>query len=262
VLVSDGEREKSISGTHFISSMPVRELLQKFDPAVPAEVLRAAEKLKYRDFISIILIVNKQDLFPDNWLYIHDPEVKLGRVQNFKNWSSKMVPDQTRTSLGLEYFCFEGDGLWTATDDELIELGKREIEKVGLLKASDVEDAVVMRVPKAYPVYDGTYREALSRVREFLSGIGNLQLVGRNGMHKYNNQDHSVMTAMLAVENVLGASHNLWEVNVDREYQEEFSNGGDPLQADLIRLSSTQPANPERLNVQRQRTLEPVKSNL
>jgi protoporphyrinogen oxidase len=248
LVINSGDQKRSISGTHFISSMPIRELLQKFDPAPPASVLAAAEQLTYRDFISVVLIVNKKDVFPDNWLYVHDPEVKLGRIQNFKNWSSQMVPDQDRTSLGLEYFCFEGDGLWTSTDEQLIDLAKREIEKIGLIKARDVEDAVVTRVPKAYPVYDVTYKEALAIVRRFLSGLPNLQLIGRNGMHKYNNQDHSMMTAMLAAENVLGADHDLWEVNVDREYQEEIRQTGDARRGDLIRLNSTQPHHPERLD--------------
>lgn len=247
VEICHGTRKELVSGRHFISSMPVRELLQKFVPAVPADVLAAAEKLNYRDFISVILIVNQRDVFPDNWIYIHDPEVKLGRVQNFKNWSPQMVPDLNKTSLGLEYFCFEGDGLWTATDEELIELGKSEMEKLRLIKASDVEDAVVQRVPKAYPVYDALYKEALGVVRSFLSAINNLQLIGRNGMHKYNNQDHSMLTAMLAAKNVLGANYNIWDASVDREYQEEIGQSLDEHLNELNQLASTQPVVPERL---------------
>lgn len=213
----NGQKEL-VHGTHFISSMPIRELIQKFEPGVPEEVLKAANTLKYRDFIMIALIVNQRNVFPDNWIYIHDPAVKLGRVQNFKNWSPYMVPDPDKTCLGLEYFCFEAGELWMMTDQELIELGKRELAILGLVQACDVEDGKVVRMPKAYPVYDSSYRKLLRLVRQFLGQIENLQLVGRNGMHRYNNQDHSMLTAMLAVENILGANHDLWEVKEEQEY--------------------------------------------
>ena len=210
-----------IYGTDFISTMPVRELVQKMKPAVPKEVLEAANRLSYRDFLTVALIVNKPKLFPDNWIYIHDPGVRLGRVQNFKNWSPHMIPDQNKTCLGLEYFCFEGDDLWNMADEDLVELGKKEMETLKLLKASDVEDGSVVRMPKAYPAYDSVYREMLDTVLSFINGFGNLSLVGRNGMHRYNNQDHSMLTAMMAVENIYGAEHDLWNVNVDQEYHEE-----------------------------------------
>jgi protoporphyrinogen oxidase len=208
-------KKKFFQGTNFISSMPVKELIQKFKPAVPEEVLEAANNLNYRDFLTVALIVRKPELFPDNWIYIHDPDVKLGRVQNFKNWSPYMVPDVNRTCLGLEYFCFEEDEIWNMPDRELIEFGIREMEKLGLIESSDVEDGSVVRMPKAYPVHDLKYREMLGTIRRFLSGIDNLQLVGRNGMHRYNNQDHSMLTAMLAVENIYGSNHDLWNVNVE-----------------------------------------------
>ncbi|HEW81760.1 MAG TPA: NAD(P)/FAD-dependent oxidoreductase [Nitrospirae bacterium] len=208
-------------GTDFISTMPVRELVQKMKPAVPEEVLEAANRLSYRDFLTVALIVNKPKLFPDNWIYIHDPGVRLGRVQNFKNWSPHMIPDQNKTCLGLEYFCFEGDDLWNMADEDLVELGKREMETLGLVKSSEVEDGCVVRMPKAYPAYDSKYQSMLDMIRCFLKGITNLQLVGRNGMHRYNNQDHSMLTAMLAVENIFGAEHDLWIVNDDLEYHEE-----------------------------------------
>jgi len=211
-----------VHGRDFISSMPIREALQKFKPEVPKKVLDAANDLKYRDFLTVALIINKPLLFPDTWVYIHDPEVKVGRIQNFKNWSPFMVPDSNKTCLGLEYFCFEGDDLWNMPDGELIELGKKELESLGLVNKNDVEDGTVVRMPKAYPVYDSTYRKSLDVVRQFLGGIDNLQLVGRNGMHKYNNQDHSMLTAMLSAENILGASHDLWAVNVEQEYHEEM----------------------------------------
>ena len=193
-------QEKLVHGTHFISSMPIRDLIQKFKPGVPEEVLKAANALKYRDFITVALIINKQNVFPDNWIYIHDSAVKLGRIQNFKNWSPHMVPDPNKTCLGLEYFCFEADELWMMTDQQLIEMGKRELAILGLVKAGDVEDGKVVRMPKAYPVYDSSYQKLLQLVRRFLSPIDNLQLVGRNGMHRYNNQDHSMLTALILVK--------------------------------------------------------------
>jgi protoporphyrinogen oxidase len=216
----DGSR-RVICGTDFISSMPVQELISKMSPAPSDDVIEAANKLRYRDFLTVALIVNQGDLFPDNWIYVHDPDVKVGRVQNFKNWSPFMVPDPAKTALGLEYFCFEGDELWNKPDAELVELGTQEMAKLGLLNASDVEDGTVVRVLKAYPAYDSNYPGALNVVRQFLGGISNLQLIGRNGMHRYNNQDHSMRTAMLAVENIYGARHDLWKVNVEREYHEE-----------------------------------------
>jgi hypothetical protein len=202
--------------------MPIREAIQKFKPNVPKEVFDAAKDLKFRDFLTIALIVNKPELFPDNWIYIHEPNVQVGRIQNFKNWSPYMVPDSKKTCLGLEYFCFEGDSLWTMPDDQLIELGKREVETLGLANKNDLEEGIVVRMPKAYPIYDSTYQRSLDVVRQFVARIDNFQLVGRNGMHKYNNQDHSMLTAMLAAENILGANHDLWKVNVEQEYHEEI----------------------------------------
>jgi len=209
-------------GKEFISTMPVRELIQKLRPAVPGEVLEAANNLNYRDFLTVALIVNHPDLFPDNWIYIHDPLVKLGRVQNFKNWSPDMVADKNKSCLGLEYFCFEGDELWNMSDKDLIELGKKELEAIGLVKSSDIEDGNVVRMPKAYPAYDSKYREMLKIIQQYLKEITNLQLAGRNGLHRYNNQDHSMLTAMLAVENLHGASHDLWSVNEEKEYHEDI----------------------------------------
>lgn len=239
-----GSREV-LRGSHFISSMPIRELVSRLSPEAPPDVLAASARLNYRDFITVVLIVNRRDVFPDNWIYIHDPGVRMGRIQNFKNWSPDMVDDSEKTCLGLEYFCFEGDGLWAMKDEELIELGKRELAQTGLVQPSEVAGGVVVRVPKAYPVYDHTYKEALRVVRCFLDRLDNLQLVGRNGMHKYNNQDHSMFTAMLAVENILGANHDLWEVNTDQEYLEERA---EARTRDLNLLRSTQPLVPEPFN--------------
>ena len=239
----NGHREL-VKGTHFISTMPIRELIQRFEPAVPEQVLRAAMSLNYRDFLTVVLIINRSDVFPDNWIYIHDPDVKVGRIQNFKNWSADMVGQPNKTCLGLEYFCFEGDGLWSMSDEELMEVGKKELEILGLVKGSDIEDGTVVRMAKAYPVYDSTYRESLKVIRQFLSGIDNLQLVGRNGMHKYNNQDHSMLTAMLAVKNILGASYDLWQVNADQQYHEELREGEAKEGDESELIASTQPLVP------------------
>ena len=223
VLVANNGHEEIIRGTDFISSMPITEFIKNLDPAPSAEVLEAAEKLKYRDFLTVCLIVNKSNLFPDNWIYIHDPEVKLGRIQNFKNWSPDMVPDLTKTSLGLEYFCTEGDGLWGMSDAELIELAKRELNRIGLASPADIEDGCVFRVQKAYPIYDSEYRGYLATVKNFVAGLENYQTIGRNGLHRYNNQDHAMVTGMLAVRNLAAGEHNdLWSVNTDQEYHEEI----------------------------------------
>jgi protoporphyrinogen oxidase len=242
-------KPETISGTHFISTMPIRELIQKFDPPVPDNIRKAAEALNYRDFLTVALVINQRELFPDNWIYIHDADVKVGRIQNFKNWSPLMVPDPEKTCLGLEYFCFEGDGLWTMSDTDLIELGRNELGILGLASPSDVVDGSVVRMPKAYPVYDGTYAEALRVVREFLDNIPNLQLVGRNGMHKYNNQDHSMLTAMLAVKNILGANYDLWQVNAEQEYHEEVTDRDKTEADEFALLAATQPRVPRRRDV-------------
>ena len=202
---------------------PVREFIEKLDPLPPSTVLESAKSLTYRDFLTVCLVVNKQFLFPDNWIYIHDPAVKVGRIQNFKNWSPDMVPDLNKTSLGMEYFCTEGDEIWTMPDADLVEMAKREVERIGLANYADVEDGCVFRVEKSYPVYDSDYREHLAKVREFIAGLDNFQTIGRNGLHRYNNQDHAMLTGMLAVRNLVRGEHNdLWSVNADQEYHEEI----------------------------------------
>jgi protoporphyrinogen oxidase len=229
VLVSNNGHKEIIRGTDFISSMPITEFIKNLDPAPPREILQAAEQLKYRDFLTVCLIVNKANLFPDNWIYIHDPQVKLGRIQNFKNWSPQMVPDLTKTSLGLEYFCTEGDELWGMSDADLIELGKRELDRIGLTSPADIEDGCVFRVPKAYPIYDSEYRDYLASVRNFVGSVENYQTIGRNGLHRYNNQDHAMLTGMLAVRNLTaGEHHDLWSVNADQEYHEEIRERVEP----------------------------------
>jgi len=222
-LASDGNGHQTrYTGRHFLSTLPIRDLIHAMSPAPPAEVIHAAQSLKYRDFLTVVLIVDRAETFPDNWIYIHEPQVLLGRVQNFKNWSPALVPDQSKSSLGLEYFCFEGDELWTKPDAELLAIGRREIDAIGLVAASDVIDGCVVRMPKAYPVYDDAYQGHLAVIRDWLKTLPNLELAGRNGMHKYNNQDHSMMTALLAARNMLGlGKFDTWKVNTDAEYHEE-----------------------------------------
>jgi protoporphyrinogen oxidase len=210
---------------HVVSSAPVRELVQRLTPK-PISLLHA-RALRYRDFITVALMVDKPDLFPDNWIYIHDPSVKVGRVQNFRSWSPEMAPDRM-TCLGLEYFCFEGDGLWTAPDAELIALAKREIAKIGLADEADIVDGCVVRQAKAYPVYDEDYRDHMATIRlDLEQSYPSLHLVGRNGMHKYNNQDHAMMTAMLTARNILAGEriYDTWQVNEDAEYHEAGAAG-------------------------------------
>lgn len=213
--------EKDWTGDAFIFSMPLRDTIYSIKPPLGLAAVNAAEKLTYRDFLTVALMVRKPNLFPDNWIYVHDPEVKLGRIQNFNNWSPEMVPIEGVSCLGLEYFCFEGDSLWSMSDADLIALGTKELAQLGLVNAADVFDGAVVRMPKAYPVYDPDYSQTVETLRHELGVLENLQVVGRNGMHKYNNQDHSMMTALLAARNLDGAHYNLWQVNTDAEYHEE-----------------------------------------
>ena len=212
-----------IEARHVISSAPMRQLVNGITPRVPDQVIEAANALKYRDFLTVVLILKDRKAFDDNWIYIHDPSVKVGRIQNFKSWSPEMVPDPAMTCYGLEYFCFEGDGLWNSPDADLIARGKQELAQIGLAKPEDVVDGCVVRQRKAYPVYDDDYARHVATIREELQrNYPHLHLVGRNGMHKYNNQDHAMMTAMLCVKNILAGEplFDLWQVNQDAEYHE------------------------------------------
>jgi protoporphyrinogen oxidase len=221
-VARNGTREV-IAGTHFISSMPLTELVARLDPPAPEAVRQAARALRYRDFLTVCLIVDRGDLFPDNWIYVHDPGVRVGRIQNFKNWSPDMVPDPTKTTLGLEYFCNAGDDLWDAPDEQLVALARREVEAIGLAPAAAVVDGCVMRVSKAYPIYDSAYADHVGVIRAFVDDLENLQTTGRNGLHRYDNQDHAMLTGMLAVRNAVDAeSFDLWAVNTDAEYHEEI----------------------------------------
>jgi protoporphyrinogen oxidase len=224
VTIDAGDgRTETVEGTDFVSTMPVTELIAKLHPKAPGEVLDAATWLSYRSFLTVCLIVERAELFPDNWIYIHDPDVHVGRIQNYKNWSAEMVPDATKTGLGLEYFCDEGDALWNRPDDELIDMAKRELAKIGLARADEVTDGCVFRMPKAYPVYDSVYAQHLESVKTHLATFENLQTIGRNGLHRYNNQDHAMVTGMLAVRNLMfGERNDVWSVNTDQEYHEEI----------------------------------------
>jgi protoporphyrinogen oxidase len=217
---------RTLSARNLVSSAPIRELMEQIAP--PAASLPAARALGYRDFLTVVLIGRSEKQLPDNWVYIHDPAVKVGRVQNFRSWSPEMIPDETSTCLGLEYFCFEGDGLWTSSDADLIALAKAEIDRIGLMAAADVVDGCVVRQEKAYPVYDEHYRDNVAAVRAELEPLyPTLHLVGRNGMHKYNNQDHAMMTGMLTALNIAAGErrYDVWEVNEDAEYGEAGVSG-------------------------------------
>ncbi len=217
---TDGSEER-MPVEHVISSMPLGELIRALDPAPPAPVLEAAAKLRYRDFLTVGLVVDQKDLFPDNWIYIHSADVNVGRIQNFKNWSPEMVADPDKTFLGLEYFVQEGDELWSTPDADLVVMAARECETLGLVAPRDVEDGAVVRMPKAYPVYDATFKAVVRSLRDYLATIENLESVGRNGQHRYNNQDHSMMTGVYAARNLLGANYDVWDVNVEEAYHEE-----------------------------------------
>jgi protoporphyrinogen oxidase len=208
-------------GEHFISTMPIRDLIDALDPLPPDAVLRAARRLRYRDYQTIVLIVKRAEVFPDNWIYIHSPEVRLGRIQNYKNWSPYMVADPSRTSLGLEYFLSVQDEEWSWPHERLIEHGIWDCSQIGLIEPHEVEDGTTVKMTKAYPVYDQAYQDCLATVRNYLRGLNNLQSIGRNGQHRYNNQDHSMLAGIYAARNLVGAQYDVWSVNVEQEHHEE-----------------------------------------
>jgi protoporphyrinogen oxidase len=220
VAVEVGDRVLHPSAV--ISSLPLRAVVGFADPPPPVAVREAAAGLRYRDFITVALVLRGEDLFPDNWIYIHDPGVRVGRIQNFRSWSPDMVPDPATACVGMEYFCFEGDELWTLPDDELVALAADELSELGLSPRDALIDGHVVRVPKAYPMYDADYADRVTTIRAWLQGLENLQQIGRNGLHRYNNSDHSMLTALRAVENLVhGAGHDLWAVNAESVYHEE-----------------------------------------
>jgi UDP-galactopyranose mutase len=222
VVATNAGVETRYAATDVISSMPFPLLLQSMSPPPPDEVVQAASKLTFRDFMTVALVVPQEYSFPDNWIYIHDPNVRVGRIQNFGSWSPYLIKEG-RTCLGLEYFVFEGDDEWNMADEDLVARGARELEILGLSKADKVESGYVVRMPKAYPVYDHEYKQNVEIMRRWLEANAvNVWPVGRNGMHKYNNQDHSMYTAMLSVQNILdGTTHDIWSVNVEQEYHEQ-----------------------------------------
>lgn len=211
----------NVAGTDFISTMPITELILHLHPKPPEEVINAAQSLRYRSLLTVNLLLNRKEKLPDTWIYIHDPQIKMGRIQFFANWSPFMVPDENHSSVGLEYFCSEGDSLWSASEKDLLDLGKKEVEALGLVKQEEIIDGFIIKMAKCYPVYDRTFQKNLSIIQNYLIQFDNLQLCGRYGLFKYNNMDHSILTALYAVENILGAQHNVWTVNADDEYHEE-----------------------------------------
>jgi protoporphyrinogen oxidase len=223
VVTENSNGSETFLTSHIISSMPISKLLLAMDPPAPEHVREAAHSLTFREHITVALVVPENEGFPDNWIYIHSPDVKVGRVQNFGRWSPYLVKDG-RTCLGLEYFVTEGDDIWNTPDTDLINIGKSEMEILGLLNPESVEEAYVVRMPKAYPMYDKNYFENVETIKTWLKqNAGNVFPVGRNGMHRYNNQDHSMLTAILSVENILGADHDIWSVNVEQDYHEEVT---------------------------------------
>lgn len=236
VTVRDSETgaERQFTGDYFFSSMPVKDLIEAITSPVPGNIRQTAKNLKYRDFITVGLLVDElliknntdiktiHNLIPDNWIYVQSREVMLGRIQIFNNWSPYMVETPDKVWLGLEYFCQEGDDLWTMQDTELITFAGNELAKTGIIDSSSIRDGIVLRVPKAYPAYFGSYGE-FGCIRQFTDKITNLFLIGRNGMHRYNNMDHSMMTAMVAVENMINGiteKDNIWQVNMEESYHE------------------------------------------
>ena len=219
-VIAGGE---TLKPSYVVSSLPLRTTVGIADPEAPAEVRDAARGLRYREFLTVLLVIGGEELFPDNWIYIHQPGVRVLRIQNFKSWSPWMVPEGSdAASIGMEYFCFEGDELWNMADDDLVAMASEEIQKLHLARADRVQFGFVARVHKAYPIYDVEYADRVATIREWLERIPNLIQVGRNGLHRYNNSDHSMLTAMRAVDNILlGTRHDIWAVNAESVYHEE-----------------------------------------
>ena len=232
---TDSGEQRTFEGDYFFSTMPVKELIAKLNPPAPAEVKEVSDGLIYRDFITVGVLCNRTklrdasgELIKDNWIYIQEPDVLVGRLQIFNNWSPSMVADPNDVWIGLEYFCNEGDSLWNRSEEDLIELAKSELASMDMLEPGDVKDATVIRMPKTYPAYFGSY-DRFPEVISYVNKFDNLFLVGRNGMHKYNNQDHSMLTAMTAVDNIIEdvrSRDNLWALNTEMEYHEEKQNAG------------------------------------
>ncbi len=216
------EKEYKLEADEFLNTMAIRDLIHCMNPAPPKEVVDAANRLKYRDFMIVTLVLDHADPFPDNWVYIHGENVKVGRIQNFRAWSKDMMANENQASIGMEYFLNWDEPMWEMKDQDLIDLAASELEKIGLAPASSVVDGAIIRQPKAYPVYDSEYAPALEVIKNWMVQLENFQTVGRNGLHRYNNQDHSMLSAMFAARNIVGAELDVWDVNVERSYHEEF----------------------------------------
>jgi len=221
IVVREGEEERWLTVDAVLTSLPLADLILQLNPPAPAPVVEAARGLRYRDLCLVALMTAEEEPFPDNWIYLHDPETRAGRVQNYGAWSDGMVQPGT-TCLGVEYFCFEGDDIWELPEDEAIDLATDELARIGLIAPDKVFDGAKVRVPKAYPMYDADYDRHLAVIKDYLSGFSNLLTFGRNGLHRYNNQDHSMWTAVLATLNLLdGSNYDVWSVNTEQEYHEE-----------------------------------------
>jgi protoporphyrinogen oxidase len=225
VLTGDGKSDFPVD--HLISSMPLSELPLMMDPLPPPDVVAAARGLSYRSILTVNLLIEQPSIVPDTWIYIHDPDIQAGRLQLYKNWSPEMVPDSSWSSVGLEYFAFEGDEFWTTKEESLIETAKRDLIKLNLVDPKNIRDGFVARYAKAYPVYDDGYRERVETIRSYLGTIGNLVCVGRYGQFRYNNMDHSIMTALLGARRLLGENVDPWSVNEEGEYHEEHHERND-----------------------------------
>ena len=250
--------EKEIAVDGVVSSIPLSELVLSLEPAAPADVLAAARRLRYRDFCLVGLITDEAEPFPDNWIYLHDPDTRAGRVQNFGAWSPSMVRPGT-TCLGVEYFCFEGDEIWELPEDRAVELAAAELGRIGLIDPGRVTDGLKVRVPKAYPMYDSGYREAVATLRSYLGRFDNLHTCGRNGLHRYNNQDHSMWTAILATLNLLDETrHDVWSANTEQTYLEEGELVTELLDLEFEPLTMLRAAFPQPRKRSPQRTAPPA----
>jgi protoporphyrinogen oxidase len=239
-VIAGGE---TLHPSHVISSLPLRTTVGITSPEAPLAVRDAAQGLRYREFLTVLLVIDVEDPFDDNWIYIHQPGVRVLRIQNFKSWSPWMIPKgETASSIGMEYFCWEGDELWNSADDDLVKMAGEEIEKLKLAPADKVRFGFVERVHKAYPIYDEHYAERVQTIRDWLETISNITQVGRNGLHRYNNSDHSMLTAMRAVDNILlGTNHDIWSVNVESVYHEEVHDNENPYKHDQNTPAMEQP---------------------
>ncbi len=234
IVVRTNGNEQTVAVDAVLSSIPLSELVLSLDPPPPPEVLEAARGLRYRDLVLVALVTSDAEPFPDNWIYLHDPETRAGRVQNFGAWSESMVVPGT-TCLGVEYFCFEGDEIWEMRDDEAIAFAANELGAIGLLDPAHVVEGVKVRVPRAYPMYDLDYDRRVATLRSYIESFENLQTFGRNGLHRYNNQDHSMWTGILAAINLLrGTSFDVWSVNTEAEYHEEGAMVDELLDVELV----------------------------